>query len=121
MLINGCATPREAEVIDLSSYDQRLEYDEAFDFVWVFMASSSKKGALGAPSGIFLNQTSAEKWIQEQDLTGILYRLPIGLPLCEYADGFWGDEVFVKREREKNSVHYTDGSVFLGYMDHEHF
>lgn len=83
------------------------------DYIWIFKGS----GKAEFPSAVFSTKSNAIKWISENELTGVLTKYPVDIPLFEWAleNGCFKPE----NELQKNAK--TVENFNSAYLEHYHF
>lgn len=70
--------------------------------VWVFNGD----GGAGFPSGVFASRASAEAWIRQNKLTGVLTEYPLGVGVYDWAVQ---RNLFVPKRPEHSSPKFIGG------------
>jgi hypothetical protein len=83
------------------------------DTVWVF----NGEGGAGFPSGLFASRESAEQWILQHKLTGVLTEYPVGMGIYDWA---LQRKFFVPKRPDHFSPRFI-GSFSSAHLNHVHF
>ena len=83
------------------------------DYIWIFKGS----GKTEFPSAVFSKKSNAIKWIAENELTGVLTKYPIDIPLFEWA--IENDYFTPKNELQRNAKAIENFNS--AYVEQYHF
>ena len=86
--------------------------DNETKWVWVFNGQKNK-----FPSAVFTERQSAETWIQENKLTGVLTAYPLDISVYDWTiqNGYF------KPKGEKHTEAEFIGNFSSASQDHEHY